>query len=80
MKKLKLTIILLLLVSMECYAHQSGDHQMNRTVINNGIGLGSVIAVVISWSRNKSILYAILHGLFSWLYVIYFAIIRENKI
>jgi len=36
------------------------------------IGLGSAIAVTISWSINKSILWCILHGVFSWLYVIYY--------
>lgn len=41
-----------------------------------GIGLGSAIAVAISWSVNKSILWAILHGIFSWLYVIYYALSR----
>lgn len=39
-----------------------------------GIGLGAVIAVVASWSINHSILWAILHGILSWFYVIYFAI------
>jgi len=43
---------------------------------SSGIGFGSIMAVTISWSINKSILWAILHGLFSWLYVIYYAIIR----
>jgi len=41
-----------------------------------GIGLGSVIAVAISWSLNKSILWAIIHGLFGWFYVVYYAIVR----
>jgi hypothetical protein len=41
-----------------------------------GIGFGSALAIAISWSLNKSILWAILHGLFSWFYVIYYAIIR----
>ena len=40
------------------------------------IGLGSVIAVVISWSLNKSVLWAIIHGLFGWLYVVYYALVR----
>ena len=44
-----------------------------------GIGLGSVIAVACSWTRNHSILWAILHGILSWLYVIYFALTRENN-
>ena len=49
---------------------------MNDNVVSSGIGLGSAIAVCISWSVNKSILWAILHGLFSWFYVIYYAIVR----
>ena len=49
------------------------------TVVRTGIGLGSVIAVVCSWDRNRSILWAILAGVFSWFYVIYFALTREEK-
>ena len=41
-----------------------------------GISLGSAIAVTISWSVNKSIIWCILHGICSWLYVIYFGITR----
>ncbi|MFQ5994778.1 MAG: hypothetical protein ACE5K1_06755 [Acidiferrobacterales bacterium] len=41
-----------------------------------GISLGSALAIAISWSANKSILWAILHGLFSWFYVIYYALTR----
>lgn len=38
--------------------------------------LGMAIAVVLSWSRSASILWCILHGFFSWGYVIYFAVTR----
>jgi len=38
--------------------------------------LGMCIAVVLSWSRNASIYWCILHGLFSWAYVAYFAATR----
>lgn len=48
---------------------------MNQTA-STGISLGSAIAVAISWSLNHSILWAILHGICSWLYVIYFAVNR----
>jgi len=41
-----------------------------------GIGLGSIIAVVISWMTWHSIIWAIIHGLFGWLYVIYFVVIN----
>ena len=49
--------------------------RIHRTAIQAGLGLGSMIAVTASWSVNQSILWAILHGLLSWLYVIYFAIV-----
>ena len=48
-----------------------------QTVAETGIGIGSAIAIVCSWERNRSILWAILAGLFSWLYVIYFATTRR---
>ncbi len=35
-----------------------------------GISFGSAMAIAISWSVNKSILWAIVHGFFSWIYVI----------
>jgi len=44
-----------------------------RDITFEGIGLGSAIAVAISWSVNKSILWCIAHGIFSWFYVIYYA-------
>lgn len=37
-----------------------------------GIGLGAILAVIISWSINYSVLWAILHGFFGWLYVLYY--------
>jgi hypothetical protein len=36
--------------------------------------LGTIIAVAISWSVNQSILWAVLHGIFGWFYVLYYAI------
>ena len=37
-----------------------------------GIGFGTAMAITISWSANHSIFWAIIHGLLSWLYVIYY--------
>jgi hypothetical protein len=53
-------------------------NQTATVVSQTGIGLGSAIAVVCSWHRNRSILWAILAGIFSWLYVIYFALTRKT--
>ncbi len=41
---------------------------------SGGIGFGSALAMIISYAAFKSILWAIVAGVFSWLYVIYFAI------
>jgi hypothetical protein len=41
-----------------------------------GISFGSALAIAISWSVNKSILWAMLHGVLSWFYVIYYAMTR----
>ncbi|WP_232829121.1 MULTISPECIES: hypothetical protein [Aureibaculum] len=72
---LKLTAVLLLF-SLDSYSQSTITPEIQQTVIKNGVGLGSVIAVTVSWERNKSILWAILHGVFSWIYVIYYAVSR----
>jgi hypothetical protein len=46
-------------------------------VTHSGITLGSALAIVCSWERNKSIILAAVAGLFSWLYVLYFALTRR---
>jgi hypothetical protein len=45
-------------------------------VTRAGISFGSALAIVISWSVNHSVLWAIIHGLLSWIYVIYYVIVR----
>ena len=45
-------------------------------IARSGVSFGSALAIAISWSQNGSILWAILHGILSWLYVIYHAIAR----
>ena len=41
-----------------------------------GVSFGSALAIAISWSTHKSIIWAIIHGFLSWLYVIYYAVTR----
>lgn len=45
-------------------------------IARSGITFGTALAIAISWSTNKSILWAMVHGLLSWLYVIYFALFK----
>jgi len=49
----------------------------SQTVAYSGVGLGSIVAAVCSWHRNRSILWAILAGILSWFYVVYFAATRR---
>ena len=41
-----------------------------------GASFGSALAIAISFNVNHSIFWAIIDGLLSWLYVIFFAITR----
>ena len=44
-----------------------------------GISFGTVLAITISWSLNRSLFWAIFHGICGWLYVIYYAIGNPNN-
>lgn len=54
------------------------ESKNRATAAKAGIGFGSALAITISWHTHQSILWAIIHGLFSWFYVIYFAIQRGS--
>ncbi|MBF8248498.1 MAG: hypothetical protein HW374_1298 [Bacteroidetes bacterium] len=49
---------------------------VKKEFVRSGITFGSALAITISWSANQSILWAIIHGLLSWIYVIYFAFLK----
>jgi hypothetical protein len=71
-----LTLALVVLFTSVMFA---GDPVLMSTAgmtWSGGIGLGSILAIVLSWSRNSSVLWAIVHAIFGWLYVIYFVFTR----
>lgn len=45
---------------------------MNKTA--SGIGFGTILALIISWTTNHSIFWALIHGLLGWVYVVYYAL------
>jgi hypothetical protein len=54
--------------------------QQQRTYVNQsvrvakaGASFGSALAIAISWSEHHSILWAIVQGFLSWVYVVYYA-------
>ena len=78
MHKFPFLFVIPLLFIASCYGGTYNDDYFAPGYVGPGIGLGTIVAVVVSWSRNKSILWAIIHGLLGWLYVIY-AILVRNK-
>ncbi|MDU5105720.1 hypothetical protein [Clostridium sp.] len=58
---------------MGCKNNESNNcNKTVKTTVKNGISFGSCLAMVISYTAWKSIPWAIVHGLMSWLYVIYY--------
>lgn len=73
-KQIFLMTLMLLLVTLTVHAD---DGISSKSFLKDGVSLGSVIAAVISWDRNKSILLVIIHALLSWICVIYAAFTKE---
>ena len=42
-----------------------------------GVSFGSALAIAISYTANHSIIWAIIHGILGWLYVIYYVLFRS---
>ncbi|HXT15990.1 MAG TPA: hypothetical protein VN706_10210 [Gemmatimonadaceae bacterium] len=46
------------------------------SVAKAGASFGSALAIAISWDAHHSLIWAIIDGFLSWVYVLYFAITR----
>ena len=57
-------------------APRQGTGTRSMQVARAGVSFGSALAIAISWSVHHSILWAIVHGFLSWLYVVYYALTR----
>ena len=55
---------------------QQTARQRSAGVVKAGASFGSALAIAISWSEHHSILWAIVQGFLSWLYVLYYAVTR----
>ncbi len=51
--------------------------QRSAQMAKAGVSFGSALAIAISWSQHHSILWAILHGILSWFYVVWYAFTRS---
>lgn len=49
------------------------EHQTTiQKTVKTGVTFGSCLAMVISYTTWHSVAWAIIHGIFSWAYVVYF--------
>jgi hypothetical protein len=76
-KKLLISFAFLALLLAACTNYPNYNGYLQPVYVAPTIGLGNIIAVVVSWSRNKSILWAIVHGILGWLYVIYALLVKK---
>ncbi|MGW1453413.1 hypothetical protein ACWBC2_00330 [Salegentibacter agarivorans] len=79
MKKFYLTFLALVLISLDAYSFSDATSQVQHSVLINGISFGTVIAAITSWTRNRSVLLMVIHGIFSWFYVLYFVLTRKKS-
>jgi transcriptional regulator with XRE-family HTH domain len=60
------------------YSHRLFEEKVSTEktagTVKTGIGFGSALAMVVSYTAWESIGWAILHGVFGWGYVIYYAL------
>ena len=54
------------------------DSKNSKVFAGSSIGLGSILAIVMSWTSNKAIIWAIIHGVLGWFYVIYYILFKEG--
>ncbi len=55
---------------------KEGKTTVVEKTVRSGISFGSALAMVISYTAWHSIGWAIFHGLLSWVYVIYYALVH----
>jgi hypothetical protein len=74
----KQALFMTLVLNFVVITVKAEDAIVKKEILKDRVSLGSVIVVVISWDKNKSILLAIFHALLSWIYVIYTAFFTKD--
>ncbi len=55
---------------------ESGPHGHVEGGVTVFYSLGVTLAAILSWDANRALLSAVIHGLLSWFYVIYYAVVH----
>jgi hypothetical protein len=59
------------LVGVVSNSDYGGSMSTEGNATTAGLSMGSALAMILSFELNHSVLWAVLHGICSWLYVIY---------
>jgi hypothetical protein len=51
-------------------------HSYTRVSVGYGLSFGNALAIAISFNEHRSVFWAIIDGILSWLYVVYFVLTR----
>lgn len=68
---------------MKKMSTENNKNKYNYCCNSKGIGFwgfGSALAMILSYAQNSSILWAIIHGIISWFYVLYRVMINSGWI
>lgn len=52
----------------------TGRNENIKKTVKTGITFGSALAMVISYVNWHSVFWAVIHGLMSWIYVVYYIV------
>lgn len=52
----------------------------NNSSSNNAGCAGGVLAMILSWALNHSVIWCLVHGMCSWFYVLYVVFVRTREI
>lgn len=52
----------------------SKERKITTNLTMSGLGLGTILSVVISYDLYKNVFWAFLHGLLGWIYVVFYLV------
>lgn len=56
----------------------TNERKSSNAAAGAGLGFGAALAMVMSWTANKAVVWVIIHGLLGWLYVIYYLLFKGD--
>lgn len=59
---------------MKNNSSSSNFDSTGKKIVKNGLGFGSILAMIISFNTYESVWLAFIHGVLGWLYVLYYLI------